>query len=94
MTRKAKFERRKEHVIKMRSFKNFSRRELSRIIAQMPWTNTDNFDNDPNNMWEQWKTMFLKCVNAHVPLITKRVRGKISMADKGVNTTNASKRLY
>ena len=33
----------------------------------------DNYD-DPNDMWEVWKKLFLFCVDKHAPLRNKRVR--------------------
>ena len=41
------------------------------------WGNIDKFQN-PNNMWAEWKRMFLFCADKHAPLKTKRVRASKS----------------
>ena len=41
----------------------------------MPWANVD-AHSDPNDMWREWKEMFLSCVDKHEPVKSKRVRNK------------------
>lgn len=77
MTRKAKYERQGKLFIKMRNFKNFNRTKFLHDLTQMPWSKVQMSD-DPNNMWEQWKEMFIGCVDHHAPIISKRVRGRKS----------------
>ena len=44
-------------------------------LNQMPWANVD-AHSDPNDLWREWKEMFLSCVDKHAPLKSKRVRNK------------------
>ena len=50
---------------------------------------------DPNEMWLQWKCLFLSLVNKHVPLRTMRVRMrsglKKRMTDRDILEIKASK---
>ena len=41
----------------------------------MQWANVDLYF-DPNDMWQEWRELFLSCVNKLAPLKLKRVRKK------------------
>ena len=44
-------------------------------LNQMPWANVDAYS-DSNDLWREWKEMFLSCVDKHAPLKPKRARIK------------------
>lgn len=50
---------------------------LARDLNQTQWANVDLYFG-PNGMWQEWKELFLSCVNKHAPLKFKRVRKKRS----------------
>ena len=35
-------------------------------LEQMPWSNVD-LCSDPNDMWHEWKQMFVSCMDKHAP---------------------------
>jgi len=64
-------------VIETRQFKHFNREKFLSDLNQLPWANVDLHSN-PNDMWCEWKEMFLGCVDKHAPLKLKRIRKKRS----------------
>ena len=56
-----------------RKFKNFNSSNFRNDIAHQNWQIIGNYDN-PNDMWEAWKKLSLRCVDKHAPLRNKRVR--------------------
>ena len=60
-------------TVTYRKFKNFNLSNFRRDIAHQNWQIIGNYDN-PNDMWEAWKKLFLRCVDKHAPLRNKRVR--------------------
>ena len=59
-------------TVTYRKFKNFNLSNFRRDIAHQNWQIIGNYDN-PNDMWEAWKKLFLRCVDKHAPLRNKRV---------------------
>ena len=55
----------------MRQFKQFQKKKSLSDLAQMPWSNVD-FCSDPNDMWQEWKQMFVSCIDKHAPRKLKR----------------------
>ena len=49
-------------VIETRNFKHFDKGKFVRDLNQLSWANVDLYS-DPNNMWREWKDMFLGCVD-------------------------------
>lgn len=72
MCRKSRFDRRSTRIIEIRSFKKFNENKFLEDISQMPWAKI-NTSNDVNEMWKQWKEMFMSCVDAHAPIRHKRI---------------------
>ena len=60
-------------TVTYRKFKNFNSSNFRSDIVHQNWQIMDNYD-DPNDMWEVWKKLFLFCVDKHAPLRNKRVR--------------------
>ena len=75
LTRKAHYDRNGPRTIETRQFKHFDSNKFLRDLNEMPWGNVDLYS-DPNDMWREWKKMFLTCVDKHAPLKLKRVREK------------------
>ena len=74
LTRKAHYDCNGARTIETRQFKHFDRNKLLSNLNQMPWANVDVHNSDPNDMWREWKEMFLSCLDKHAPLKSKRVR--------------------
>ena len=77
LTRKTHYHRSGPRVIETRQFKHFNRGKFLSDLNQLPWANVDLYS-DPNDMWREWKEMFLGCVDKHAPLKLKRIRKKRS----------------
>ena len=77
LTRKTHYHRNGPRVIETRQFKHFNRGKFLSDLNQLPWANVDLYS-DPNDMWREWKEMFLGCVDRHAPLKLKRIRKKRS----------------
>ena len=77
LTRKTHYHRNGPRVIETRQFKHFNRGKFLSDLNQLPWANVDLYS-DPNDMWREWKEMFLGCVDKHAPLKLKRIRKKLS----------------
>ena len=62
LTRKGQCYRNGPRVIETRHFKHFDKGKFVRDLSQLSWANVDLYS-DPNNMWCEWKEMFLGCVD-------------------------------
>ena len=60
-------------TVTYRKFKNFNSSNFRYDIACQNWQIINNYD-DPNDMWDAWKNLFLFCVDKHAPLRNKRIR--------------------
>ena len=75
MTRKIHHDRNCPRTIEMRQFKHFQKDKFLSDLEQMPWSNVD-LGSDPNDMWQEWKQMFVSCMDKHAPRKLKRVSKK------------------
>ena len=75
MTRKVHYTRNCPRTIEMRQFKHFQKSNFLSDLEQMPWSNVDLFS-DPNDMWQEWKQMFVNCMDKHAPRKLKRISKK------------------
>jgi hypothetical protein len=70
--RKISIPRKQPKIIVTRQYKNYQeaafKNDLSKILSTL--INTDN----PDIMWEDWKTIFLAVADTHAPYITRKVR--------------------
>ena len=60
-----------------RQFKNFQKDKFLNDLEQMPWRNVSSHS-DPNDMWQEWKNLFVSCTDKHAPLKSERIRNKRS----------------
>ena len=75
MTRKVHHDRFCPRTIEMRQFKHFQKNKFLSDLDQMPWANVD-LCSDPNDMWHEWKQMFVSCMDKHAPRKLKRISKK------------------
>lgn len=75
LTHKAQYYHNSPRVIETQHFKHFDKGKCLSDLNQLLWANVDLYS-DPNDMWREWKEMFLGCVDKHAPLKLKRVRKK------------------
>ena len=75
MTRKVHYNRNCPRTIEMRQFKHFQKSNFLSDLEQMPWSNVD-LCSDPNDMWQEWKQMFVNCMDKHAPRKLKRISKK------------------
>ena len=75
MTRKVHHDRFCPRTIEMRQFKHFQKNKFLSDLEQMPWSNVD-LCSDPNDMWHEWKQMFVSCMDKHAPRKLKRISKK------------------
>ena len=61
-----------------RRFKNVDPTKFRNDICSQDWDSVKMFDN-PNDMWYDWKNIFLGIVDKHAPLRSKRVRASKSL---------------
>ena len=59
----------------MRQFKRFQKHKFLSDLEQMPWLNVD-LCSDPNDMRQEWKEMFVSCMDKHAPRKLKRLSKK------------------
>ena len=68
--RKISIPRKQPKIINTRQFKRYNlelfKHDLAKILENQPQ------DNDPNTLWEDWKTKFLLVADIHAPPIAKR----------------------
>ena len=66
------------HKVKScRNYTKFSPQGFRKDLDLLPWESLKSFD-DPEQMWNAWKDMFLSVANIHAPVRRKRVRHKAS----------------
>ena len=73
MTRKVHHDRNCPRTIEMLQFKHFEKSNFLSDLEQMPWSNVD-LCPDPNDMWQEWKQMFVSCMDKHAPRKLKKTR--------------------
>ena len=64
-------------IIESRQFKNFDREAFIDDIKEKPFHLASLLD-DPNEMWEVWKSLFLEIANKHAPIRKRKVKSKSS----------------
>ena len=75
VTRKVHHDRFCPRTIEMRQFKHFQKNKFLSDLEQMPWSNVD-LCSDPNDMWHEWKQIFVSCMDKHAPRKLKRISKK------------------
>ena len=59
------------YTLTYRNFRHFDRQSLRNDISSQSWESVYAFC-DPNEMWQEWKHVFLAIANKDAPLMTKR----------------------
>ena len=72
----------KTHTItELRNNETFSVDSFNRDLESLPWENVDNYD-DPRQMWDCWKTMFLRVRYKRSPWLTANIKKLMIERDK------------
>lgn len=78
VTRKTRYVRcGTKKIIEKRSFKNFNKTNFVNDLRNKEW-NKIALLTDPNEMWTQWKALFVSCLDKHAPLRHKIIGNKCS----------------
>ena len=72
--RKISIQQKAPKIIKTRQFKNYNVGDFKHDLAMN--MQTISLTNDPNEMWNEWKRVFLTVADKRAPLITRRVRSE------------------
>ena len=64
-------------IIESRQFKNFDCDSLIEDIKETPFHFASLMD-DPNEMWDVWKSLLLEVINKHAPMRKRKVKSKSS----------------
>ena len=65
-------------IIESRQIKNFDCEAFIEDIKEKPFHFASVMD-DPNEMWDVWKSLFLEVVNKHAPMKKRKVKSKSSL---------------
>ena len=65
-----------EHSIEIRKMKNFNENKFISELMQQHWEYIYCCAEDPNDMWEILKSIFLEMLDKHAPLQHKKLRSK------------------
>ena len=74
--RKISVVKKQEKKVEIRNMKKFDHQKFVEDLRRQPWENVYFFAEDPNAMWEIWKTLFLEVLDNHAPLQHKKIRTK------------------
>ena len=74
--RKISILKKDEHSIEIRNMKNFKENKFISELMQQHWEYIYYCAEDPNAMWEIWKSIFLEVLDKHAPLQHKKLRSK------------------
>ena len=84
MTGKIHHDRNCPRTVEMRQFKHFQKSKFLSDLEQMPWSNVD-LCFDPSDMWQEWKQVFVSCMDKNAPRKIKRISKKrVSWITKGL----------
>ena len=72
--RKISIQRKASKIIKTRQFKNYNAGDFKHDLAMN--MQTISLTNDPDELWNEWKRIFLTVADKHAPPITRRVRSE------------------
>ena len=64
--------------ISCRQLKNFDPNKFRADLEKVPWFLLQQYEINPEAMWEKWKTDFLKVVDKHAPRRVRRARQRQS----------------
>ena len=95
--RKISVIKKQENIVEMRKMKNFNEENFVAELLKQHWEQVYFFAEDPNDMWEIWKKIFVEVLDKHAPLQCKKIRSKkvpwiTSDIKKLINTRDKLKR--
>ena len=95
--RKISVIKKQENIVEMRNMKNFNEEKFVAELLKQHWEQVYFFAEDPNDMWEIWKIIFVEVLDKHAPLQCKKIRSKkvpwiTSDIKKLINTRDKLKR--
>ena len=95
--RKISVIKKQENIVEMRNMKNFNEEKFVAELLKQHWEQVYFFAEDPNDMWEIWKKIFVEVLDKHAPLQCKKIRSKkvpwiTSDIKKLINTRDKLKR--
>ena len=64
-------------IVESQQFKNFDREAFIDDIKETPFHLASLLD-DPNEIWDVWKSLFLEITNKHAPIRKIKIRSKSS----------------
>lgn len=64
-------------IIKTRNYKSFSSQLFLEDLSNQPWEILNNLS-DPNEIWSNFKAIFLTIFDKHAPIINRKIRNKPS----------------
>ena len=65
----------RQNLVEFRNFRKFNVECFLNDLYMLPWVELDSKQN-VDQMWESWKTLFLKVLDKHAPKRSKRIRKK------------------
>ena len=74
--RKISVIKKQENIVEMRNMKNFNEEKFVAELLKQHWEQVYFFAEDPNDMWEIWKKIFIEVLDKHAPLQCKKIRSK------------------
>ena len=63
-------------IVFTRQFKNYNADHFRHDISETLNFNTNTVSNDPNLLWQEWKTKFLEIADWHAPVKQRRIRSE------------------
>ena len=70
--RKISVIKKQENIVEMRNMKNFNEEKFVAELLKQHWEQVYFFAEDPNDMWEIWKKIFVEVLDKHAPLQCKK----------------------
>jgi hypothetical protein len=74
--RKISVIKKQENIVEMRNMKNFNEEKFVGELLKQHWEQVYFFAEDPNDMWEIWKKIFVEILDKLAPLQCKKIRSK------------------
>ena len=65
-----------QNIVEIRNMKHFNEEQFLNDLSHQTWEGMYFFADNPNNMWEIWKELFLEILDKHAPLQKKKVKSK------------------
>ena len=64
------------NIVEIRNMKNFNEKHFLNDLSNQCWEYVYFFPENPDEMWQIWKYLFLEVLNKHAPLQNKKIRSK------------------